>query len=164
MREDKVPAPAQGTGAVVQESPRGRLEAAARALVAEFADRQPNWDGVLCLPGDPTHWVHLSAGEIVSFQSFLTVRLAEALGGGGSQPDMDRLADTMARPERLAGYLREAELSSNRDETLGVLLGAELAAARVYWLGQRVVIAGVGPLADAYASALEGQGVPVQRT
>ena len=34
-----------------------------------------NWDGVICvIEGDVTHWVHVSAGEIVSFASFLTLR------------------------------------------------------------------------------------------
>ena len=32
---------------------------------------RPAFDGVLCLPGTHSKWVHLSAGEVVSFQTFL---------------------------------------------------------------------------------------------
>jgi 2-dehydro-3-deoxygalactonokinase len=160
---DKVPAPASGTGTVAQDSPRGLLPAEARAHVAGFAGAHPNWDGVICLPGDPTHWVHLSAGEIVSFQSFLTLRLAGVLEAGGAAPDLDRLSEIMSRPERLALSLREAELGRDRAAFLGALMGAELAAARVYWLGQQVVVMGAGPLAEGYATALAAQGVPVLR-
>ena len=163
MVETWVPAPAQGGGALVQENPRGRLEAGARAMVAGFAGNNPHWDGVICLPGDPTHWVHLSAGEVVSFQSFLTLRLARALGAEEAVPDMGQLGETMARPERLATHLRGAELGGNRDCILGALMGAELAAAKVYWLGQQVVVSGEGALAEGYAAALRAQGVPVER-
>lgn len=160
---DKVPVQAAGEGAVEQDSPRGRLDAPARAMVADFAAIHPNWDGVICLPGDPTHWVHLSAGEIVSFQSFLTLRLSDVLGTGEVMPDMDALGEAMARPERLAMYLRAAELGKDRAAFLGALMGAELAAARVYWLGQQVAVLGDGTLADGYATALETLGVLVLR-
>ena len=157
-----VPAPAAGAGPLEQGEPRGLLDAEARARVAAFAEMSPHWDGVICLPGDPTHWVHLSAGEIVSFQSFLTRRLAEAFGPAGT-PDEGVLEAAMARPERLAAMLRSAELGGNRDEILGALMGAELAAAKIYWLGQQVVVMGEGALADGYAAALERLGVPVDR-
>lgn len=159
---DKVPCPALGPGDVEQDQPRGRLDADARLAVAGHAALHPNWDGVICLPGLRSHWVHLSAGEIVSFQSFLTVRLARVLGAG-ERPDLDALTDTMARPERLAQQLDSAELGVNRDALLGHLLGAEMAAARPYWLGQQVVVMGDDALSESYTRALEAQGVPVER-
>ena len=160
--ETHVPAPAAGQGDLVQLAPRGRLEGATRRKVAGFAEVHPNWDGVICLPGDPTHWVHLSAGEVVSFQSFLTARLAAALGASDT-PDLNAVSDAMARPERIAGLLHSAELGGNRDEMLGVLMGAELAAAKVYWLGQQVVVLGSSALCDGYETLLQAQGVPVMR-
>ncbi|KAA0913302.1 2-dehydro-3-deoxygalactonokinase [Aquicoccus porphyridii] len=159
---DKVPCPALGSGDVVQDKPRGRLDADARMAVAGHAVAHPNWDGVICLPGLRSHWVHLSAGEIVSFQSFLTARLAHALDAG-ERADADALADTMTRPERLAQQLDSAELGGDRDALLGHLLGAEMAAARPYWLGQQVIVMGDDGLADGYANALGAQGVPVER-
>jgi 2-dehydro-3-deoxygalactonokinase len=154
---NNVPASAQGSGDLVQKNPPGCLPAATRALVAKFSATNPQWDGVVCLPGDPSHWVHLSAGEIVSFQSFLSLRLARTLGAEDSV-NTHAVEETMARPERLATHLASAEFSKNRDATFGHLLGAELAAAKAYWLGQQVVIIGN----DAgYGAALRALGVPV---
>lgn len=160
---ETVPAKALGEGPLEQRSPRDRLGVKARLAVAGFAVAQPGWDGVIALPGDPGHWVHLSAGEVVSFQSFLTLRLAAALGAEGALPERAAIQDAMARPERLATLLRSAELGGNRDAILGHLLGAELAASRSYWLGRQVILLGAGALAEGYADALEAQGVPVIR-
>lgn len=162
---ETVPATALGEGPLKQCSPRDQLGVKARLAVAGVGVAQPNWDGIICLPGDPSHWVHLSAGEVVSFQSFLTLRLVAALVTGrdaaGMKPDMSALQDSMARPERIAAQLRHAELGGNSDEILGYLLGIELAAARVYWLGQQVIVLGDDAAADAYVSVLQAQGVPV---
>lgn len=159
---DQTPAKALGHGPLQQVSPPGQLDVPARLAVAGVAAARPNWDGVILLPGDPCHWVHLSAGEVISFQSFLTQRLARALGAGAGA-DLAALHNTMARPERLAMHLNSAHLGNNSDEILGHLIGAELAAARAYWLGQQVIILGDDALCDAYASVLEAQGVPVTR-
>ncbi|MGB0799601.1 MAG: 2-dehydro-3-deoxygalactonokinase, partial [Planktomarina sp.] len=40
--------------------------------IAGFLRLNPKWDGVVCLPGTHTKWVHVSAGEVVSFQTFMT--------------------------------------------------------------------------------------------
>jgi 2-dehydro-3-deoxygalactonokinase len=41
----------------------------------------------------------------------------------------------------------------------GVLIGAELAAAKPYWLGQNVAIIGGGTIAAIYARALSAVGL-----
>ena len=43
--------------------------------IAGFLSEFPGFDGVVCLPGTHTKWVHLSAGEIVSFRTFMTGEL-----------------------------------------------------------------------------------------
>ncbi|WP_161594658.1 2-dehydro-3-deoxygalactonokinase [Marimonas lutisalis] len=159
---DTVPCPALGDADVVQGSPRARMEAIARLAVAGLAQARPNWDGVVLLPGDPTHWVYLSAGEIIGFVSFLTERLARALNAEDGA-ESRAIEETMARPERLAQHLAMADLGGNSDEILGHLIGAELAAARSYWLGREVVVLGDGALARAYEEALAAQHVPVAR-
>ena len=40
--------------------------------IAGFLALNPGWDGVICLPGTHSKWAHVSAGEVVSFQTFLT--------------------------------------------------------------------------------------------
>jgi 2-dehydro-3-deoxygalactonokinase len=146
--------------ALAQDRPRGWLDAAARLRIAGALARRQNWDGVICLPmGDVTHWCQISAGEVVSFQSALTPALALALGAA-ERADPAALADTLSRPERLSLHLRSATLDGAPAAVAGHLIGAELAAMRPYWLGQRViVIAPGGPYADALAT----QGVPVDR-
>ena len=153
--------------------------------IAGFLALNPNWDGVICLPGPITHWAQVSAEEVVSFQSFLTGAMAEALTTSpllrtalaGSDWDRDAFAEAldtaMSRPERLAaglaGIHAEAALGTlsggaARARLFGGLTGAELAAARPYWLGQQVALIGPDIPARPYAEALARQGVPVTRT
>lgn len=78
--------------------------------IAGFLALNPGFDGALCLPGALTRWVQISAGEIVSFRSFLTgtllhlLELPEALGAleDVHDPETLRLAvdRAMGRPRR----------------------------------------------------------------
>ncbi len=150
--------------------------------VAGFLQRNPNWDGVICLIGAETQWVHVSAGEVVSFQTFLSGGILSALGKGTvlarwlvqAEPDRSVFAeaveDAMAKPERIMARLAEAHAAGMLDSlaaeevsarVFGAVIGAELAAARPYWLGQQVAVMGEGALPELYQSALERQGLPV---
>ncbi len=147
-------------GAVQQSSPAALLPPAARILIAGALAAQPDWDGIIILPEpDVTHWVHVSAREIVSFQGAATGRLTAALGAGGTAFDEGALGDTLSRPERLAVQLNAAVLTGAGEAVMGHLLGAELAAMRAYWLGQEVRI--IGDPAP-YADALLLQGVTAE--
>ena len=153
--------------------------------IAGFLALNPGWDGVICLPGPLSHWVQVSADEVVSFQSFLTGSMAAALtitpllraALTDTEWDEDAFAEAldtaMSRPERLAaglaGIHAEAALGglsggAARARLFGGLVGAELAAARPYWLGQQVALVGPDRAARPYAEALARQGVPVTRT
>ncbi len=145
---------------LTQDAPLGVLPVAARKEIAGFLGANPEWDGVVCYVGEMTHWVQASAGEIVSFQSFLTLRMAQALSAG-TDVSLDAVEESVARPERLAAHLRSAELSGQDGAVLGHLIGAELAAARAYWLGVDLRIIGQGPVADAYEQALRAQAAMV---
>ena len=151
--------------------------------IAGFLSRDPAFDGVVCLPGLHTKWAHVSAGEIVSFQTFLSGELAGLLVEHSSlrpslaamQDDADAfdtgVGDALSRPERLAAQLfalRAEEVlhdlhpAAARGRLAGLLIGAELAAARPYWLGQRVAILGQREAVRDYARALASQGVPAE--
>lgn len=140
----------------------------------------PGFDGVLCLPGTHSKWAHVSAGEVVSFQTCLTGEmfallstasvLRHSMGGDGwdDAAFAEAVSDTLSRPERLAARLfglRAESLIAGlgpaqaRARLSGLLIGAELAATRPYWLGQPVAIIGADRLARAYASALGLQGL-----
>jgi len=153
--------------------------------IAGFLALNPGWDGVICLSGALTHWAQVSAEEVVSFQSFLTGATADALTAApllhalltGTEWDDDAFADAldtaMSRPERLASGLAEIRAmatleglpgSEARARLHGLLIGAELAAARPYWLGQQVALIAPDDTAARYAAALARQGVPVTCT
>jgi 2-dehydro-3-deoxygalactonokinase len=151
--------------------------------IAGALQLKPGYDGVFCLPGTHSKWVHVSAGEVVSFQTFMTGEMfallseASVLRHGMQGEGWDDAAfnaavtDALSRPERLGSRLfslrAEALIAglspqAARARLSGLLIGTELAAAKPYWLGQRVTLIGAEKLSAAYASALGQQGVEAQ--
>ena len=143
--------------------------------IAGFLSVYPGFDGIVCLPGTHTKWVHLSAGEIVSFRTFMTGELfgllqrysvlrmildrsnwdeaefASSVEAQISRPEALAARIFTARAESLISGLEPAKATGRLS---GALIGAELAAARTYWLGRDVVLIGQVRLVDAYARAL----------
>ena len=152
--------------------------------IAGFLALEPTFDGVLCLPGTHTKWVRISAGEIVSFQTFMTGELfallsdtsvlRHSIGSGWDAPAFQAaLADSMGRPQAFAQRLfglRAGSLIAGlgadtaRARLSGALIGLELAGAKPYWLGQDIAIIGDGTLAGHYETALAAQGVTARMT
>ena len=153
--------------------------------IAGFLSLNQGWDGVICLPGTHTKWVHVSAEEVVSFQTFMTGELFGLLAdhsvlrhsvtGDGFDAEIfaDAVATGMSHPQSLAARLfrlRAAHLldgasaTTLRSELSGLLVGVELAAARPYWLGQQVAVIGSQDVANAYVAALHAQGLQVTET
>jgi 2-dehydro-3-deoxygalactonokinase len=143
--------------------------------IAGLLGREPAFEGTVCLPGTHTKWVHVSAGEVVSFTSFMTGELFNLLAGqsvlrhglageGWSEADFaEAVEDSLARPERLAARLfglRAGALLEGlpperaRARLSGFLIGAELAASRPHWLGREVVLIGAPAVAGPYRAAL----------
>jgi 2-dehydro-3-deoxygalactonokinase len=152
--------------------------------IAGALQLMPGYDGVLCLPGTHSKWVHVSAGEVVSFQTFMTgemfALLSEASvlrhgmqGGGWDEAAFDAaVSDALSKPEKLGarlfslraeGLIAGLSAQAARARLSGLLIGTELAAAKPYWLGQRVTLIGAEKLSAAYARALSAQGVEAQR-
>lgn len=144
----------------------------------------PRYDGVLCLPGTHSKWAHVSAGEVVSFQTFMTGELFALLstasvlrhglqGTGWDDAAFDTaVADALSRPERLGtrlfslraqGLIAGLSADAARARLSGLLIGMELAGAKPYWLGQPVTLIGAEKLSAAYARALAAQGVEAPR-
>lgn len=141
----------------------------------------PGFDGVLCLPGTHAKWAAVSAGEVTSFQTFMTGELFALLStrsvlrhglaaeGFDAAAFDEGLADSLSRPNDLAarlfrlraeGLLHGLAPVAARSRLSGLLIGAELAAAKPYWLGQQVALVGTEGLSSAYARGLATQGVP----
>jgi 2-dehydro-3-deoxygalactonokinase len=140
----------------------------------------PGYDGILCLPGTHSKWAQISAGEVVSFQTFMTGEmfalfsehsvLRHGMQGEGWDDAAFEAAvsDALSRPERLGarlfslraeGLIAGLTPAAARARLSGLLIGTELAGARPYWLGQDVTLVGAERLSAAYARALALQGV-----
>lgn len=151
--------------------------------IAGFLATHPRFDGVLCLPGTHTKWAHVSAGEVVSFSSYMTGEIYDLLAhasvlrhsvgpGWDDAAFAEALSDTLCRPERLAarlfsiraeGLVGQTSPDAAAARLSGLLIGAELAGARPYWLGRPVAIVGSARLVEIYATALEAQGAAALR-
>ncbi|MCM2563397.1 2-dehydro-3-deoxygalactonokinase [Lutimaribacter sp. EGI FJ00015] len=159
---DSAPAqsfPARLAGLGPLRGDAGYLPALARLLTLGAVAENPNWDGIVLVILSPhAHWTHVSAGEAISALATVTPTLVQALGADGllDQPAMEEI---MSRPERLT-----SALAADPDHALSHLVGADLAAARRWWLGHQLRLVGDGALADAFADALMTQGAPVART
>lgn len=148
--------------------------------IAGYLARNPGFDGVICLPGTHTKWVHISAGEIVSFRTAMTGEmfallstqsvLRHSVGTGWDADSFATGVDTaLSKPEALAaslfslraeGLLDGLDPDEARARLSGLLIGAELASMRPYWLGQQVALIGAESLCRAYSDALGAQSVP----
>ncbi|MGX0978154.1 hypothetical protein ACSSVY_003894 [Roseovarius sp. MBR-51] len=156
-----LPQVGHGLAGFVQDSPPDVIDGWVRFLLIGLLSVRSSWDGVAWVVlRDLHHWLHLSAGEAVSSQSFLTPRLITTLGGASSFCET-AISDTLTRPERLAAQLRSAQVTHSTSAVSGHLLGAELAAARPYWLGQSVSLIADSACATQYSHALSELGVPV---
>ncbi|MEM1067001.1 MAG: 2-dehydro-3-deoxygalactonokinase [Pseudomonadota bacterium] len=147
--------------------------------IAGWLAQNPDFDGILCLPGTHTKWAQISAGEVVSFRTFMTGDLYAAISdhtvlrhsvgdGWDDGAFADALDTALAKPEALAtrlfairaeGLLAGVTPGAGAARLSGLLIGAELAAARPYWLGQNVAILGGTSHVARYATALSHQGV-----
>ncbi len=148
-----------------------------------YLTKDQKFDGVLCLPGTHTKWVHISAEEIVSFRTFMTGEVFSLLSQqsvlrhGLKDAEWDAAAfvagieDAIGRPQsfaaelfslRASGLLKDTSAPKTRSRLSGLLVGMELAGAKPYWLGQRIVIIGDPSLSKIYQDALESQGCLVE--
>ena len=142
-----------------------------------------NFDGIICLPGTHTKWVHVSAGEVISFRTFMSGELFDLLSkysvlthsvksdDWNDKEFRSAVSESISNPQKIFSdffklradhLLKQVEQSELRSKLSGYIIGAELAGAKPYWLGQNVVILGNDNLSKIYKTALEGQGIFAQ--
>ena len=142
-----------------------------------------NFDGIICLPGTHTKWVHVSAGEVISFRTFMSGELFDLLSkysvlkhsvksdGWSDKEFKSAVSESISNPQKIFSdffklradhLLKQVEQSELRSKLSGYIIGVELAGAKPYWLGQNVVILGNDNLSKIYKTALEGQGIFAQ--
>lgn len=165
---------------VKQLTPHADVMRGEETQIAGILATLPEFDGVACLPGTHTKWAHLSAGEIVSFRTVMTGEvfddmtkntvLRHSLQGDGWDESafLSALSDAISRPEiltarmfelRAADLLHGQDAASGRAILSGLLIGAELAATKPWWMGRDVVITGSENTTRAYDTALRAQGL-----
>jgi len=148
--------------------------------IAGYLSANPGYDGVLCLPGTHTKWAQISAGQITGFQTFMTGELFSLLlkhsvlrhsltdKGWEDAAFGNAVGDAMSAPEKLSarlfsiraeGLLHGVPSATLRARLSGCLIGLELAAARRFWQGPKIMIIGDGALSAHYARALSLQGI-----
>lgn len=186
------PVSAQGLCPVATHDPRIAVQIAPGLSQAKPADVMrgeevqiagallltPGFDGVFCLPGTHSKWAHISAGEVVSFQTFMTGELfallstqsvlRHGMGEGWDEGAFDEgVSDALSRPERIGaklfslraeGLLNGLSPAAAKSRLSGLLIGTELAGAKPYWLGQPIRLIGAPALCANYARALATQG------
>jgi len=135
-------------------------------------------DGLVCLPGTHSKWAAIEAGRLVSFTTFMTGELfallgqhsilRDTLGEGGFEPAdpafrggvEDMLADGAALTGalfslRAAGLLLAGAAPHPRARLSGLLIGAEIAAARAaHGARHDVGLVATGTQAELYRTAL----------
>ena len=142
-----------------------------------------NFDGIICLPGTHTKWVHVSAGEVISFRTFMSGELFNLLSkysvlkhsvksdDWNDKEFRSAVSESISNPQKIFSdffklradhLLKQVEQSELKSKLSGYIIGVELAGAKPYWLGQNVVILGNDYLSKIYKTALEGQGIFAQ--
>ena len=147
--------------------------------IAGFLSGQPNFDGTLCLPGTHTKWVRAADGQVLAFSTMMTGELYgllakrsvlrhsvsdeiddEAFSGAArrSLADAGSLSGALFGI-RAASLLSEQAGAQGGSRLSGLLIGAEIAAARP---SGPITIIGAGTLAGLYGEALALAGRDVQ--
>ena len=148
--------------------------------IAGYLSKNPDFDGIICLPGTHTKWAHISANEIVSFKTFMTGEIFSCLSERSilktsvqsndfdSTSFLEAFEDTYSNPVLLSSKLfglRAEDLLENtstkflKSKLSGYLIGCELAGAKSYWLGQNIIMIGNNDLCILYQKALKKLGL-----
>lgn len=145
--------------------------------IAGFMDTQPAFEGLLCLPGTHSKWVHVAGGTVIKFHTFMTGELfallsKESVLRHSVQTDqwneaafMEAVHNGWQEPETTVSSLfslRASQLVHDqtpdvlRAHLSGLLIGTELASFKHILKPQRpVVLIGSKALSAAYAGALQ---------
>ena len=164
---------------IMQKSPPDVMRGE-ETQIAGYLSKNPDFDGIICLPGTHTKWAHISANEIVSFKTFMTGEIFLSLSERSilktsvqsndfdSTSFLEAFEDTYSNPVLLSSKLfglRAADLLENtstkflKSKLSGYLIGCELAGAKSYWLGQNIIMIGNNDLCILYQKALKKLGM-----
>jgi 2-dehydro-3-deoxygalactonokinase len=151
---------------------------------------EPDFSGLVCIPGTHSKWVRIDAGRIVEFSTYMTGELFSVIAqhsilvhavvtaesgtsplAADSPPFREGLSTALASPTALTASLfrlRAAQLlgfeqrADGAARLSGLLIGTELAdALHRYGPLRSLRLIGAGSLGRLYEAALIGQGLDV---
>ena len=154
--------------------------------IAGLLERRPHFAGTVVMPGTHSKWVRVANGRIVSFHTYMTGDLFDAIGKHTILRHSVKVGATAARgpfveafarafapgtsvwgqlfPIRAASLLQGLGGEAAREKLSGFLIGAEFAAARADgYLEEldedRLTLIGTGSLVERYRWATETAGI-----
>jgi 2-dehydro-3-deoxygalactonokinase len=147
--------------------------------LAGLVAAKPGFVGVACLPGTHAKWVTIEQGIVKRFATFMTGELFALLAGQSvlrhtvsdagwnDEAFADAVAEALASPVaafeglfgiRAGALLDQVEPTAARARLSGLLIGAEIAAARPLWQSSSIVLIGAEATSRHYARALAVAG------
>jgi len=150
--------------------------------IAGFLKQTPDYNGLICLPGTHSKWVHVQNGRVVVFQTFMTGEVYDLLSRNSVlkhsvsgecflQSDfVDAAKSAFENPTDVSSQLfrlRAQHLVNDTDATVlsarlsGILIGQEVAAMERQWNHLPITLIGEEALCSLYKSALEAVGKSV---
>jgi len=150
--------------------------------IAGFLKQTPDYNGLICLPGTHSKWVHVQNGRVVEFQTFMTGEVYDLLSRNSvlkhsvsgecfSQSDfVDAAKSAFENPADVFSQLfrlRAQHLVHDTDATVlsarlsGILIGQEVAAMERQWNHLPITLIGEEALCSLYKSVLEAVGKSV---
>jgi len=150
--------------------------------IAGFLKQTPDYNGLICLPGTHSKWVHVQNGRVVVFQTFMTGEVYDLLSRNSvlkhsvsgecfSQSDfVDAAKSAFENPTDVSSQLfrlRAQHLVNDTDATVlsarlsGILIGQEVAAMERQWNHLPITLIGEEALCSLYKSVLEAVGKSV---
>ena len=144
--------------------------------IAGFINKNPDFNGVVCLPGTHTKWVNVKEGQITSFKTFMTGELFGVISNhtlirhsisikGWNQAGFEAgIHEGFNNPGsitsdlfslRAESIVNDLDRDQARSTLSGLLLGVELNGAQTFWENSNVIIIGSQLLSNNYLQGLK---------
>lgn len=151
--------------------------------IAGLLADNPEFSGIVCLPGTHSKWADVQNGEVISFQTFMTGELFSLLSnhsvlrhsvcatGFDNDTFINAARSVVADPTEVARRLfsiRAQSLLHNQDSKTataclsGMLIGQEVGLVRNLWGGKPVVVVGSTQVMSLYEDILANLGIEVR--
>lgn len=150
--------------------------------IAGYLSEKPQFSGYICLPGSHSKWALIAEGKVISFNTYLTGEMFNALSNHTllrfsvsdsefcEQSFIDEAKVAVANPALVMGrlfgiraeqLLYDSKPGRGRARLSGMLLGQEIGAARDLWKNGKVAVIGEGAVAEMYYNILKNEACDV---